>query len=133
MQNKYDRDTPRSPDYDKDNYYVQENEDNPPTGKIKEVGEKLKKYYKLLDRPYCSTICTSHLLQGVRTNGNHRRSGLSRLLSEAAAYIAGLKSSIKALEELQPVAQEVQDIILESFTLCPECQGACGERLGPNW
>lgn len=70
---------------------------------------------------------------GVRCNGLLQMTGLIKLKKEAVNHRKECVDAIKRLSRHLEIIAKIEAVIDESFIVCPECKGAKGLRMGPNY
>jgi hypothetical protein len=120
-------------------YQIKENEKSPAVGLIKEVVEKLLEISNTIETSYQGpdnhvlNRDAHFILEGVRTNGNGRLTGIVRLRKEIHDGLSDIEAIQKVLDRNEKRYREMLRLINDNFDRCSSCNGTKGESLGHNW
>lgn len=82
---------------------------------------------------YPGMVTSRFIRDGTRTNGYLKRAGsLSKLFKESTEYLLHLERVEKDVKDRRLKAQKMLNL-LDDYCVCKECNGDCGELLGPNY
>lgn len=112
----------------------------PAAGILKKVAEDFEKLSaNVRDLGYlahsgCPGLNSARFMQdGNRTNGMLRKSGsLIKLYKSSKNYLNGLKQLEKEIKDRRGRVEKMYHL-LDTYRVCPDCDGEGGELLGPNY
>ena len=110
--------------------------DDPPRGKEKSLARYLDGRLESLRmstydvRAPGFSGCTSHAVEGVRTNGTQRLSSVTDILKDLTTWRKSLDRHLKTVRDIRDKVRQIEIAAFErfdkDFRLCPACKGKQG-------